>query len=224
MPQIKGLKIEEPNGTIWQGELQNVQWQKENFGYVSWNFKPMRLLQAKADFEVRFGRGSDMKLMGNGHIGAGIVGLYAENVVASLPADEVRQRIAMPVPVTVAGNVELSVKEWIYSQPWCQTAIGTLVWSNSKILSPLGELEPETLISDWSCEDNQLVIQGDHNNSQIAAELNAELQKNGHYKVDAWFKPNAEFPDAMKAQLQWLGDPNRNGEYPFSYSGKIKLP
>ncbi len=216
--------MENPGGTIWQGELQNLQWQGENFGYVSWSFKPMRLLQAKADFEVRFGRGSDIKLMGQGHIGAGIAGLYAENVVASLPAEQVLQRIEIPVPVTVEGNIELSVNEWVYTQPWCQTAKGTLVWSGSKIVSPLGGLEPGTIVSNWICKDSLLTAQGDHNSAQIAAGLNAELQNNGHYKVDSWFKPNAEFPDTMKAQLQWLGDPNQNGEYPFSYSGKVRVP
>ncbi len=223
IPQVKGLKMEGPGGTIWQGELQNLQWQGDNFGYVSWNFEPWKLLQAKANFQVRFGRGSDMKLTGKGHVGAGITGLYAESLVASLPAEQVLQRMAVPVPLTVKGNIELSVNELVYAQPWCQSGKGTLAWSGSHITSPLGGLELGAVITDWVCEDNRLTAKGNHNDAQLTAGLDAELQKSGQYKVDSRFKPNAGFPETMRAQLKWLGDPNQNGEYLFSYSGKINM-
>lgn len=221
MPEVPNLKIESPSGTIWAGEAQIVRWKNDNLGQVNWQFKPLKLLQAKANYSLRFGRGSDIKLMGKGNVGVGLSGVFADNVVISMPAVNVLQRLSIPVPITVKGNLELSINDYQYAQPWCQSATGTLVWAGSKIGSPLGGLDLGSVITDLQCQESKLSAVGEHNNNQLAGSLQAELQPNLRYNVDARFKPNAEFPTAMTSQLKWLGSPNNKGEYSFTYAGKL---
>ncbi|MDB1122493.1 type II secretion system protein N [Vibrio algarum] len=221
IPEMPSLKIDSPSGTIWAGEAQNIGWNNDNFGHATWQFQPLTLLQGKAHYSFRFGRGSDAKLMGKGNFGVGLSGVYAENVVVSMPAKNVLDQLSMPLPITVDGNLELSINEYIYAQPWCQTATGTLVWNGSQIGSPLGGLELGTVITDLKCEESRLTVTGEHNDNQLTASIKGELLPDQRYNVDALFKPNTEFPKAMKSQLRWLGRPNNNGEYPFTYAGKL---
>lgn len=221
LPPINGLKIQTAQGTIWDGSVQRVIWRGENFGEVDWQFEASKLFQGKVNYQLRFGRGSDDKLRGKGSVGIGFSGPYAENLVISLPAEKVLKRMPLPLPVTVEGNIELSLKEYVYAQPWCQSATGSLVWHHSKVSSPLGELAPGSVITDFSCSESNLSANGVHDSPQIAAGFEGEMDANRRYTVKAWFKPNAEFPTSMKSQLTWLGNPNNKGEYPFTYAGKL---
>jgi len=221
MPEIPGLSLASPNGTIWDGEAKNIFWRGDNFGHVRWQFQPEHLFQGNVNYHIRFGRESDMKLMGKGDVGYGFSGLYAENVVVSIPARSVLKHISIPLPVSVTGSIELSINEYHYAQPWCRSARGTLVWNESKLSSPLGSFDLGTVISDVECQENTLRVTAEHHNRQVAGGLNAELQSNMRYDVNAWFKPGAEFPSKMISQLKWLGNPDNKGEYPFTYAGKL---
>ena len=58
LPLPSQLQVTGVQGSIWQGRAEQVRWQNRNFGEVSWQFKPSALFEAKAEAEVRFGRGS----------------------------------------------------------------------------------------------------------------------------------------------------------------------
>ncbi|PWI33167.1 general secretion pathway protein GspN [Vibrio albus] len=221
MPKIRGLILEGVQGSIWQGSAQNVVWKRDNIGQVSWNFQPVKLFSGKAEFMVRFGRGSDLDLQGKGMVGADLQGVYAEKILASMPAASVLKKVTVPVPVDVAGQLELTIQDYRYAQPWCESATGSLVWNGSEVRSPIGTLVPGMVIADLSCNNSKLAASGTQNNKQVSAEFSAELQPNRRYSLDAWFKPGAEFPSSMQAQLKWLGNPDAQGRYPLTYLGRL---
>lgn len=220
LPKVRGLVLNGLQGSVWQGAAQQVVWQRKNIGRVSWDFQPGRLLSGRAEFAVRFGRGSDMGLQGKGFIGADADGLYAEKVLASIPAENVLQQVTLPVPLDVAGQFELTVKDYRYAQPWCASARGSLVWNGSEVNTPVGMLTPGMVIADLSCENNALSASGHQNNPQLSAQFSAELQPNRRYSLNGWFKPGAAFPPSMQAQLKWLGNPDNQGRYPLTYAGR----
>ena len=221
MPKVRDLSIQGVHGTIWHGDAQSVSWQRENFGQVSWDFRPTRLFKGKVEFALRFGRGSDLKLTGKGLAGVSMNGLYAENVLASMPVSSVMEKMTIPVPVDVKGQLELTLSEYRYGQPWCQSALGSLVWSGSDIESPLGAVSLGTVVSDLVCEDSKVIASGSQDNSQVSGAFAAELDPNMSFSLDVWFKPGADFPPSMQSQLKWLGDPDEQGRYLFVYAGKL---
>ncbi|WP_319553490.1 type II secretion system protein N [uncultured Vibrio sp.] len=221
-PTVRGLDIQGPQGTIWQGQASNVRWQRQNLGEVSWDFQWSALLAGKAEFAVRFGRGSDMDVRGRGLVGYGLFGdAYAKDLVASVPAIKVVEQVRLPVPVGVDGQLELNIHHATYASPWCGTGDGTLVWSASGIQSPLGRLDLGPVVADLNCKDSVLTASGEQNSPQVSAAFSAELRPNQRYSTKAWFKPGAEFPSAMGDQLQWLGKPNAQGQYEFDYKGRF---
>jgi general secretion pathway protein N len=221
LPKVRGLQVTGLSGTIWHGQAQAVRWRGRSFGQVNWQFAPGRLLAGKLEYALRFGKGSDMQLRGKGQAGLGMNGPYAENLHASLPAANLVQFSPMPVPAEVQGQLELTLRSYHYAAPWCGEADGTLVWSGSRVDSMLGTLELGTILADVRCQDNQLSAGSDHDSPQASGAFSAELNTSRQYSLDAWFKPGAEFPPGMQAQLKWLGSPDGQGRYPFVFSGKF---
>lgn len=221
-PNVRGLDIQGAQGTVWQGQASNLHWQRQNLGEVSWDFQWSALLTGKAEFAIRFGRGSDMQVRGRGVVGYGLFGdVYAKSMVASIPASKVVELARLPVPVGVDGQLELNIHHATYSAPWCKTGDGTLVWNASGVQSPLGNLSLGSVVADLSCNDSVLTATGEQNSPQVSAAFSAELMPNQRYSTTAWFKPGAEFPAAMSEQLQWLGKPNAQGQYEFDYQGRF---
>ncbi|MDN3697649.1 type II secretion system protein N [Vibrio cortegadensis] len=223
MPSVRGLKIEGAQGTVWQGRADQVSWQKRNYGAAKWDFQLSQLFQAKAEFAVRFGRGSDIGLHGKGMVGYGLSGPYAESVVASMPAEQALALSPMPipVPVTLNGQLELTIKQMTYASPWCQAGEGSLAWSSSSVESPIGSLDLGPVIADFTCADSKISAKGGQQSSNVSSEFTGELTPNRRYSSQAWFKPGSEFPAAMKSQLKWLGNPDGQGKYQFNYQGRF---
>ncbi|WP_375752166.1 type II secretion system protein N [Vibrio sp. HN007] len=221
IPKIRGLDVTGISGTIWHGQANEVRWQGTNAGQFRWNFSAMKLLQGKAEYALRFGRGSDIQLTGTGNMGYGLQGLYAERVLASIPVNAIMERAAIPFPIDAKGTVELTLNSFQYVQPWCGEAKGALVWNGSEIDSPLGTLELGTVFTDFTCSDNKLTLSGNHEAAQASGAMDTELTPDMRYKLSAWFKPGAELPEAMQSQLKWLGNPENDGRYIFELSGKL---
>ena len=221
-PKMRGLQIDGVQGSIWQGSASNIAWQRVNYGSVQWDFQFSQLFQGKAELAVRFGRDSDMNLRGKGYVGYGMNGAYAQNLVASLPAEDVMKYVPnIPVPITAVGQVELTIKHLQQGQPWCQTGEGTLAWSGAGADTPLGSLDFGPVIADVTCQDNTIAAKGAQKTTQVESEFEASLTPNRRYATSAWFKPGAEFPQAMQSQLRWLGKPDNQGKYQFTYQGRL---
>ncbi|OBT10138.1 general secretion pathway protein GspN [Vibrio sp. UCD-FRSSP16_10] len=221
LPRINGLTISGVSGSLWQGTAKRVTWQQYGFGEVNWDLQVWKLFQGKAELNVRLGRNSELDLTGRGTIGYGFSGPYASNLVLSMPAKQVLKHVTIPAPVTADGQLDLVLKDYEYASPWCKTGTANLVWNQSKVSSPLGDLDLGTIISDVNCVDSQLSAKGSQETAQVSSQFSASLSPSMTYDLDAWFKPGAEFPKKLGDQLQWLGKPDGEGHYPFVYSGKL---
>ncbi len=171
LPLPSQLQLIGVQGTIWQGSAEQVRWQKRNFGDVSWSLKLSALLGAKAEADVRFGRGSELSLRGKGTVGYGLSGFYAENTIVSMPADVALAQAPLPLPIEAQGQLELSIKQYRYQVPFCSQADGTFVWSSANASSPFGSLQLEQAIADLQCSDSTLTVKGKQNSGQVGTFL-----------------------------------------------------
>ncbi len=221
LPLPRQLSIDSPSGTLWNGQAQSVTWQGQNFGQLQWQLSGWRLFTGNAQAQVRFGRGSDLGIVGRGVVGYRLSGAYAENLVASMPvAAAARYLPPMPVPLDLSGQLELTLKSLSYAAPYCQAGEGTLVWNTQSVGSPLGELVTGPVTAQLSCKDNVIDVKGAQQSEQVSSGFNATLRQDRRYKSHAWFKPEANFPQSLGNQLKWL-KPNRSGQYQFDYDGKL---
>lgn len=222
----ESLQIQSVSGTVWHGQAQRVRWQKYDLGELNWHLQGWRLLTAHLDVDVQFGRNSDWDLMGKGHIGYGLFGdglngdnglsgAYVRDVVVSLPAQQVLQWVALPVPVDATGRTTLTLKSWAYQAPYCQHGDGNLRWDPAQLQTPLGELNLERVTASIQCENSALEIQGKQQSAQLQSAFSLQLAADHTFVSQAWFKPEAEFPAPLRAQLDRLPEPDAQGRYHF---------
>ncbi|CAH0524378.1 type II secretion system protein N [Vibrio hippocampi] len=214
---IKGVE-----GTIWQGRAQQVQYENWSLGEVGWNFDWMSVIKLSPEFALRFGRGSAMGLSGKGNVGISTSGPYVSTVVASIPADQAMQLApALPLPITVGGRLELAIKSATYQSPWCSQGEGNLAWNEGLAETPLGSLSFGPTMIDFECDQSTISATGTQNSPQVMGGMTAQLTPNRQYQTEAWFKPGSQFPTGMSQQLSWLGNPDNQGRYSFTYQGKL---
>ncbi|MGB2078501.1 MAG: type II secretion system protein N [Vibrio sp.] len=228
LPQSSQVKVSGISGTPWQGQASRLSVDNYQLGQVQWHFKPLKLLLAHLEYEVEFGQGSQLQLMGKGKVGLGFGGAYARDVLASMPAIQAMALANLPasIPVNVKGQLELTLNELDYGFPWCQSGQGSLIWTRAQIESPLANLNPGPVRSDFSCQDNKIQAKGNQQSPQVSAGFDVNLiagdrPDQGSFQVDSWFKPGAEFPNELASQLSWLGEPDSQGRYPFKQSGRF---
>lgn len=221
-PLPPALKISGVSGTLWAGQADSVRWQNLNLGAVEWSLNVSSLLTGELEAHTRFGRGSDLGLSGKGIIGYSLSGqAYAQNLMMSLPADTLLPLMKVPVPVSLDGQLELTLKSFEYAEPYCRSATGSLAWSNGNLISPVGELSPGPVIAQLQCQDNQIKAQGQQQNGQLSAQFSASLNASRSYQAQGWFKPGAEFPQSLIPSLQWMPAPDNQGRYAFRYQGRL---
>lgn len=221
-PLPKGLSLTGVQGTIWNGSAENVRWQRQNLGQVHWQLQASELLSAKAQAQVRFGRGSELQLSGRGVVGYAMSGPYAENLIASIPAEQVIEYMPrLPVPLDITGQVELSIKSLAYEPPFCQSGEGSVVWNTDEIGTPLDALKVGPVVANFSCANSTITLKGDQRSQQVESQAEVVLKPNRSYQSSAWFKPGEQFPPAFRDQLGWLPKPDGQGRYRFTYNGRL---
>lgn len=220
-PKIQGLALEGISGTPWQGSATNVRWQNQPFGQLQWDMQLGRLLKGELAFNVRFGKGSEWQLKGQGLVGYSLSGPFAEKLLLSMPAAQAVSQAPLPVPVSIDGNLELTVRNYHYAAPYCKTLNATLAWVQGAAETPMGTIKPGPVFADLSCEKGAIVAKVKQTSTDVSSDWHANLATNRHYKLNGWFKPGATFPDKLAAQLKWLGDPNTKGQYKVNYSGQL---
>ncbi|CAH0541852.1 type II secretion system protein N [Vibrio marisflavi] len=221
LPLPAKLSLDGVSGTIWKGSASNVAWQRTSIGEVDWNIDVLPLFLANVEAQVRFGRGSDLGLRGKGIVGYKPSGPYAKNLIASMAAEKIVSFVNPGLPVTLGGQMELSVRHIDFGDPQPENKVGTLVWNNSYLGSPIGSLKLGPVMADVNYANNQWSLAGKQNNGQLSSDFSAQLNNRQGYSVKGWFKPGADFPTDLVQQLQWLGRPDNQGRFHFNHSGRI---
>ncbi|WP_087023293.1 type II secretion system protein N [Thaumasiovibrio subtropicus] len=221
VPPVRGLEIEGLQGTLFEGRASNIRWQRQNLGQVNWQLAPAKLLTGKAEFNVRFGRGSDLNVTGRGVVGYGLSGAYAENVFASMPIAKLMDYSPMPLPVTLEGNLELSVPSYVWAMPYCQELDGRLTWQSGAIGTPLGDIPPGLAMATLDCQSGSVKAQANQESDAIASDWAVTLKPDQRYELEGGFTPGAEFPETLRGQLGFVGRPDSNGRYPIKFTGRL---
>lgn len=221
IPAVQGLDVGGISGTLWQGRASQIRWQGKNFGRLQWDMHVLSLLAARLQFDVRFGQGSDMNLTGRGLVGYSSQGAFAENLLVSLPAREVMRNVPMALPLTVAGNLELTVRDYQFAAPYCAELNGALAWSAANVGSPMGGVNPGPVLADLRCDQGKVLADIRQSSTEVSSEFALSLEPGNRYTLNGWFKPGAEFSPQLGQQLKWLGNPDPKGQYKITYSGRF---
>lgn len=218
------LQWQSVSGTLWQGKMDGVQWQNQAIGRVQWQWLWSGLWKAEPQVAWRVLRDQHSPFEGKGIVAYSFSGLMVKNAWLSAPASLIAQQMAQlsrtQYPVQVKGQVMLTVDQWQYGFPWCKQAQAHLSWQNAELSSVIGEIALDELSSDIHCQAQEIQLNGQQANTQTSGELSLQLIAPNRYQLDAWFKPEAEFPKPLAHYLSYLPSPDPQGRYHFSQQGQ----
>jgi general secretion pathway protein N len=141
-----------------------------------------------------------------------------DNLIVLVKANEVAQQLALPLPMTAKGNVELSIIHAdidLTNENQCSTTNGEITWFKAGVIAldqnvKLGELDGKI-----SCEKGALALLLSPDNN-LGLTFNAYL-RNGRISGNGFLKPGAEFPVGLNSALPFLGRKDNQGRYRLSF-------
>ncbi|PKF51405.1 type II secretion system protein N [Enterovibrio nigricans] len=218
IPPVQGLQLGAISGTIWSGTAASVSWQGQPMGKLNWHLNIMPLLTGNADVAIRL---SGVKgLSAKGNIGYGMSGAYANNLLFSTSANVVQSFIPYPLPVSLAGQFDLTVRDYLFTQkPFCDELEGNIAWSQGSVTSQLGTIDPGLVVANLTCDEGRLSLDGGSKSDALETEFSLLLSPDQRYNMNGWFVPGNALPPSMKGALGFMGQPDNEGRYRLSFSG-----
>ncbi|SIO24453.1 type II secretion system protein N [Salinivibrio sp. ES.052] len=217
-PLPADLTIGNVDGTVWQGEVAQVRWQNYTLGPLEWDVQWHRLLTG-ATFEAAIDVRSPDGLRGKGILGFNGSELTLSQTLISAPARILTGSVAMPPNVAIEGTLDLILRDAVFAESGCQQLEGQLQWQQAALSLPVGRLNDIPAQAALACEHQGIVAQGQGQSASLSHKFSLSITPSGRYSVSGWLKPGVAYPTPMKAPLAWLGSPDNQGRYRFSFRG-----
>lgn len=218
LPQ--GINIQGVSGTIWQTKIAQLQTAKVNIKNIqaALNFGSIVMLNPKV--AITFGDPLLSGPEGKFTISGTSELLTITNAKIIVSANTIAKQLALPLPVTASGNVqlnlaEISLEKLSAQHISCQQAQGDISWSKAQVNAMNNRISLGDFTAKIQCKNKQLTAElSPKNDLGLVAKVN--ILKNGRAKVDGYLKPSVKFPKALKSALPFMGKPDNQGRYRLS--------
>ncbi len=213
----KQLKLGVVSGSLWQGEVSQLEYQKETLHKVKWDLAVLPLLTGNVAGNINFGSVRDKaNISGKGLFSFGIFSknFTLTNSRVRLPVEKILKYANLPLPVNAKGRLLANITQFDLGKPYCAQL-------NAKVNTQLLEIQG---LSGWfaideiegklSCKSGELVVKIDKEN-QLGLELDALFGANNKMQVSGLVKPSGDMPKDVHDAMNFLGKPDSKGRYSF---------
>ncbi|MGI9292208.1 MAG: type II secretion system protein N, partial [Gammaproteobacteria bacterium] len=208
-------------GTVWNGRVRIINAGGQQLRNTEWNIALSRMLigQLGIDFKTRWSGG-----FAEGFAATGITGkLVFKNTMASMDIGMLSQMMNIP---QLGGQASLNLSEAVIVNNWPSTLNGELEIRNltsSLIGSGSAELLGNVAVSFDGVTDEDGSLNGMLRDTGGPLELNGTLSLSppSNYVVDAGVKARPQAGKNLQNSLQFIGQRDPDGRYPFSLAGSL---
>ncbi|UPW18244.1 type II secretion system protein N [Agarivorans sp. TSD2052] len=218
LPIPKQVKLNQPSGSLWQGEILSVELPQLTLNRVSWDFKPASLLLGRLSAQLTLN--DSKQLQGQGVVGMSFSGWFVKDWQLEAPASWLIEQVPLPLPLSLEGDIQLDLAEASQGSPWCEQLAGQLRWLGPLVVTPLGELPLDNANAELSCIDGQPSIVLNHKDAQLELELLASVGQ-PNWLAEGKIKAGAQMPRSISNNLKFIGRPDPQGFYRFKQQGRL---
>ncbi len=209
------------SGTLWHGEINNLQVSGISLGKVLWKVEPGSVLGGELDASVRFGEQSAIQARGKGILKIMPSSIGVSQLSMTMPARQLSPWIQLPLPLTMAGDLSLLVTEYQFSGSlYCEQLNGQLSWNQAKVEFLSNQLDLGEARASLGCQAQQIIAQTTQKSDQLSSQFSLKLSTPNRYQLSGWFAPAAGFPEALRSQLTWLPAPDGQNRYQIKKNGR----
>nr|WP_321271989.1 type II secretion system protein N [uncultured Tolumonas sp.] len=205
LPLPAGLQLRNINGTLWQGSISDVSWQKYRLHNLQWevlfSHLGLGMPTIKLDIQDPTATGT-IGWRGKWHL---------SNWHIKTAANTLQSWAPVPLPINAAGAIQLNIEQLVVDHQACQTLTGQLNWQQALINTPSGALVLGNPIANLNCQNNELNAEVKQDSASLHTQASLQFTLQGQYKLQATLRPDTELPDGLHSALSWLGSPDNNG-------------
>lgn len=220
VPLPPDVQVQGVQGTLWQGKVETLRWQRHALHAVHWSLLFSHWLRLAPAVALKF---EDR----NGLLGEAVV-TWQDGVLkidqARLQADAAWLAAQSPMPLPVALNGTLSWRDGeltVTPQGVCQRLAGSLNWQEAKVVSPFGPLDLDTAQAQLSCNKGRWQAQVKQSSSQLRTEGRVDMGVQGDYQLDARLFPASSLAAAYRQGIDMIGPRDSEGAVRVKQNGRL---
>ncbi|MGO0309208.1 type II secretion system protein N [Endozoicomonas acroporae] len=216
-------------GTLWSGAAESVTLTVSRkplaLSAIRWQIEPASLLKGEVQVSVELGNAAS-PVEGQGMVVINRKTLTLNNVELDTTAPwllaSLQDTTVGNIPGEVQGNVLLELDDLILNDKGCVNINGNAALTNSGLTSPFGQFDLGNSTAQLSCQNRNLIARVTQTSSIMNSYGDFQLSTSGRYTFTGKMTPDASLPAPMKQGLAFLGQPDSNGAYAFSFKSSIK--
>jgi general secretion pathway protein N len=215
----KNMKLGTVIGTVWEGQLMQLQYDNEQLNNVRWNINAWQLLSGNVDANVKFGDARDRSdISGYGRVTFNLFDqqITVNKAIVRSSVERALEHVQLPLPTTAKGRVILTLNEYVSGAPYCDVLNGDISSPNIDVQGLNGWFNIGALTGDLDCKSGDIAIAIDPEN-KLGLEADATLSANFNFKVSGYVKPDASLPKDVHDAVKYIGIPDGNGRYPLNF-------
>ncbi|WP_462157058.1 type II secretion system protein N [Pseudoalteromonas sp. GB56] len=215
----KGLKLGPATGSIWQGQINGVQYQGQYLSKVKWNVHPSALFGMQLDADVVVGnKRNSGEVSANGLVKYGLAdgSLQLENVRARVALESVMSQVRLPVPTEAKGLVFVELDNYQLGQPHCNELAGVISSADISVKGRNGWFSIGELEGELSCVNGAASVKVSKENL-LGLQVDAGFNERGQVTVNGFIKPDASLPKDVHDAVQFIGNQSADGRYRINF-------
>jgi general secretion pathway protein N len=215
----KNIQISGAQGTIWNANVEQITFGKLTLDNVSSELSFLSLLSLSPTVKLSFGDALLTTPEGELTISMSSEEFNLSNASLFMKANDVTSQLALPLPVTAVGNVELSVEEMTFHYQQnnfntleCTEAKGRATWQGAGVIALEQNVKLGRFNANLTCSDKAIKVTVDPNND-LGLSFNLYARMNKRLTGDGFLQPGEKFPKVLENALPFLGNKNAQGQY-----------
>ncbi|MGB0936303.1 MAG: type II secretion system protein N [Colwellia sp.] len=215
----KNIQISGAEGTVWNASVEQVIFGKLTLDKVSSELSFVSLLSLSPTVKLTFGDALLTTPEGELTLNISSEELRLSNVSLFMKANDVTSQLALPLPVTALGNVELNIEELAFHYQQnnfntleCTDAKGRASWQSAGVIALEQNIKLGRFNASLTCSDKAIMLTVDPKND-LGLSFNLYARMNKRLTGDGFLKPGEKFPKVLESALPFLGNKNAQGQY-----------
>lgn len=216
----KGLSVAGISGSVWQGNIDNIRFERRQLDSFKWELSPWRLLLGQAQVDFSLGE-RNAPINGKGLVRVSFSGLYFEDFRFEAPIPLLLGQKKLPLNTKVNGDVSLFLSHFDSGEPWCETLSGKAIFNQAQVQNQFGDYPLGDVAFDLSCTKGNIEFKTDDSLNSLGLVGSLMLEDKNRVAINAKMKETAEQPADLKKMLSQFGAKDSKGYYSLNYKGAI---
>jgi general secretion pathway protein N len=211
----KDISLTRVSGTLWNTKVEQVEYKEVILTKVEAYVDFWSFFTLDPSIDLAFGSALTAGPEGKLTISGVLSELTIHDADILVSANEIVQRLPLPIEVVARNDVQLLVDKFVLGKPICEVANGTIKWQKASMQAMNETVVLGDLSALFTCEKGALALTIDPKND-LGVNLVVTVRDNG-IKGQGDLLPGAKFPKPLKAALPFLGQPDNKGRYRLSF-------